>query len=81
MSCTHGFVLRSDWYHQVRHRKSKILPTDVTRLSPPPVLRRELGNEASISMVSLSVVLILWYCVAHLNTLIQCYILNLQVSS
>ena len=58
MSCTHGFVLQSDWYHQVRHRKSKTLPTDVTRLSAPPVLRRELGNEASISMVLLSVVLI-----------------------
>ena len=66
------------WYHQVRHRKSKTLQTDVTRLSPPPVLRRELGNEASIGMV---LVLILWYCVAHLNTLIQCYIPNLQFSS
>ena len=82
MSCTHGFVLQSDWYHQVRHRKSKTLPTDVTRLSPP-VLRRELGNENSISMVSLLVVLIVVVLCCpsqHTDTMLHSQLAGQQLS-
>ena len=60
MSHVHvGFVLQSDWYHQSKapevdnfsHGCYQALSSprfDVTRLSPPPVLRREPGDEASI---------------------------------
>ena len=79
MSCTYGFVLQSDWYHQVRHWKSKTLPADVTRLSPPPVLRRELGNEASI-VTSGTDIVVLCCPSQHTDTMLYSQLAGQQLS-
>ena len=44
---SHGFVLQSDWYHQIQVPEVNSFPANVTRLSPPPFLSREPGTEAN----------------------------------
>ena len=48
VTCTRGFVLQSDWYRQSKAPEVDNFSCDVTRLSPPPVLRREPGDEATL---------------------------------
>ena len=48
VTCTHGFVLQSDWYcHSKAVEVDNFSPGCYQALSSPPFLRREPGNEAS----------------------------------